>query len=139
MEVKTVTIRNRTFRCELCLAPALGNLSLTSWRKLLRLAADLEPWEPYHDENKRALLQIYFFLPDVVSDANAEAEAAEAKYQQQRKPLLGEDPIERSRIKDHNDQLKWAAQEARARYRKLSKMLEALIEETYNFCTDKEN
>lgn len=130
MEVKTVTIRNRAFQCTLCLAPELGELSLTNWRKLLRLAMVANaPWAEWYEENGSALREIRLYLPPIVEKANEDAETAKALYKKLRKPVTG-DPIEKSRIKDHNDHLKWAAQAAAARYRKLSRMLEAFVEET---------
>ena len=126
MEPRAVTIRSGTFRCELYMTPALGNMNLTNWRKLLRLA--VRDW--YHPEdNNKAMREIRLWLPELVREADRERETAEKIFKSCRRPKRG-DP---ETISDLYDSKKWAAQAARAKYKGLSKMLSVFIEETQNY------
>lgn len=132
-DVKTVTIRNGTFLCELYLTTGLGTMPVPNWRKLLRLAMDgRKPWAEWYEENGKALRTIRWYLPELVHEAEIEKDRKEETYKKGKKPVKG-DAIEKSRIRDYNNALKWAAQEAAAKHRKLCKLMLAFVEETQNY------
>lgn len=133
MEVKTVTIRNGAFHCDLYLTPELGTLPVTNWRKLLRLAmSDRDPWAAWYEENGKALREIRHYFPELLGEADRKAKQAETAWEIGRRPVTG-NATEKARIKDYNDQLRRKASETRARYNKLLKLMTAFIEETQNY------